>query len=366
MTIAPFVALYPRTELIGRPDAFFSASKHEFPDFRNRGFLQEDSEEGIFIYDIITPKRTYSGVLACLDILDYIDGKVMPHENTIAAKEQYMTTLVLERKALIKPVLLSYKRNQSIEQVVSDAHDQKPFFEIEIGEERHVLYKLTDKKTVEKLQETFRYDVSKAYIADGHHRCATSAKLYRESYMEGQANAYQKFLCVLFPFEQLVIHDYNRIIDILNIISPTMFMARMSKLCDIKPLSVAAKPKRKFEMTMYILGEWYLLTWKNSVIKKYAVQSVILDGAILNKEVLNKILDIKDVREDPRLRYVEGIAGVEGVMAKADKSLFRIAFCVYPVQMSEIVQIAEVHKTLPPKSTWFEPRIKNGLISKPL
>ena len=227
-----------------------------------------------------------------------------------------------------------------------------------------MLYKLNDKKAIEKLQQAFRYNVSKAYIADGHHRCATSVKLFHDSFEEGKPNDYQKFLCVLFPFEQLVIHDYNRIIDIVDIISPTMFMARMSRLCDIKPLTEAAKPKKKFEMTMYILGEWYLLKWKSSVIKKYAVESVILDGAILNKEVLNKILDINDVREDPRLRYVEGIAGVEGVMAKADKSLFRIAFCVYPVQMSEIVQMAEVQKTLPPKSTWFEPRIKNGLITK--
>jgi len=288
----------------------------------------------------------------------------MPHENTIAAKERYMTALVLERKALIKPVLLSYKRNQSIEQIVHDAHSQQPFYEVEIGDERHVLYKLNDKMAIEELQQAFSYNVSKAYIADGHHRCATSVKLFRDSFEEGKPNDYQKFLCVLFPFDQLVIHDYNRIIDIVDIISPTMFMARMSRLCDIKPLAEAAKPKKKFEMTMYILGEWYLLKWKSSVIKKYAVQSVLLDGAILNKEVLNKILDINDVREDPRLRYVEGIAGVEGVMAKADKSLFRIAFCVYPVQMSEIVQIAEVQKTLPPKSTWFEPRIKNGLITK--
>ena len=366
MTIYPFTALYPKTDKIGRPDAFFAASKHEFSDFRRRGFFQQDSEESIFIYDIITPLRSYSGVVSCLDIQDYIDGKVMPHEDTIATKEQYMTTLVLERKALIKPVLLTYKRNKVIEQVVQDAHAQNPFYTVKIGDEQHVLYKLTDENEIEKLQRAFRYDVSKAYIADGHHRCATSLKLYRVTLKEGQPNDYQMFLCVLFPFEQLVIHDYNRIIDILDIVSPTMFMARMSRLCDIRPLGTAAKPKKKFEMTMYILGEWYLLKWNSSIIRKYVGESVILDGAILNKEVLNKILDIKDVREDPRLRYVEGIAGVEGVMAKADKSLFRIAFCVYPVQMSEIVQIAEVHKTLPPKSTWFEPRIKNGLISKTL
>jgi uncharacterized protein (DUF1015 family) len=364
MTIHPFAALYPNADLIGQPDVFFASVKHKFSDYRNRGIFQEESEESIFIYDILTPRHTYSGVLACMDILDYIDGKVMPHENTIPAKEKFMTNLFLKRKALIKPVLLSYKRNHSIDQIVRDAHEQKPFYEIEIGDERHLLYKVNGKKEVEKLQATFRYDVSKAYIADGHHRCATSAKLYQESYMAGQINDYKEFLCVLFPFEQLVIHDYNRIIDILNIISPTMFMARMSKLCDIKPLPKAAKPKQKFELTMYILGEWYLLAWKNSVIKKYAIQSVILDGAILNIEVLNKILNIKNVRDDPRLRYVEGIAGVEGVMTKADKSIFRIAFCVYPVKMSEIVQIAEVHNTLPPKSTWFEPRIKNGLISK--
>ena len=268
MTIYPFAALYPKNNLIGRPDAFFAAAKHEFPDYRKRGFFQEDSEESLFIYDIIAPLRTYSGVLCCLDIADYLDGKVMPHENTITAKEQYMTSLVLERKALIKPVLLSYKSNTDIERIVQGAHEEEPFYEVEIGDERHVLYKVRGAKMIETLQQVFRYDISKAYIADGHHRCATSAKLYRESFEEGKPNEYNKILSVLFPFEQLVIHDFNRIIDILNIISPTMFMARMSRLCDIKPLPKAAKPKRKFEMTMYILGEWYLLTWKNSVIKK--------------------------------------------------------------------------------------------------
>jgi len=364
MTIYPFAALYPNNDLIGQPEPFFATVKNEFPKYRKQGIYKEESEEDIYVYDIITPTRLYSGVLTCIDIHDYIDGKIMPHESTLSAKERDMTSLFLERNAMIKPVLLSYKKNNTIEQIVSDAHSAKPFYEVEIGNERHVLYKLNNKDVLKKLSETFKYDVSKAYIADGHHRCATSAKLYQASNEEAQSNAHKKFLCVLFPFDQLVIHDYNRIVDIVNIISPTMFMARISRLCEIKPLPKAAKPKRKFEMTMYILGEWYLLRWKNAVVTKYAIQSVILDGAILNREVLNKILDIKDVREDPRLKYVEGIAGVEGVVSKADKSLFRIAFCIYPVQMSEIVQIAEVHKTLPPKSTWFEPRIKNGLIGK--
>lgn len=364
MTIYPFAALYPDSQKISHPDAFFANVKNTFSSYRDRGLFIEDSEENIFIYDIISPHSTYSGVLACLDIQDYIDGKVMPHENTIATKETYMTNLFLERKAMIKPVLLSYKRNNAIEKIIRDAHERKPFYQIDIGDEKHLLYKLNGKNEIGILQEKFKFDVPKAYIADGHHRCSTSTRLYNEALESGGINPYDKFLCVLFPFEQLVIHDYNRIIDILNIISPTMFMARISKLCDIKPLSTAAKPKRKFEMTMYILGEWYLLRWKNSVIKKYARHSVILDGAILNTEVLDKILGITDVREDARLRYVEGIAGVEGVVTKAEKSIFRIAFCLFPVQMNEIVQIAEVHKTLPPKSTWFEPRIKNGLISK--
>lgn len=364
MNITPFRAIYPNLDLIAEPDAFFASVKADFPIYTADGFFLEDDELGFYVYDIVTPNRTHSGIVACTDVNDYFDGRVMRHEHTLVSREVRMKELFLQRNALIKPVLMSYRRDSKLDKIMDKARARAPFMEITLdGGHEHVFYKISDPSVIKRIAKRFRKKVSKGYIADGHHRCVTSARLYEQFQDKAPDKDFSRILCLLMPFEDLVIHDYNRVVEILHEFSPTLFMARMSKLCHITPLLQPSKPREKYELTMYLLKEWYRLTWKKSVLKRYQKEGIILDGAILNREVLGDILGITDVREDQRLKYVQGMSGITGLMRQAEKSIFRVAFCLYPVQMEEIVQVTEGHKTLPPKSTWFEPRIKNGVLS---
>ena len=365
MTIQPFRAVYPNFDLIRSPDEFFATIKQEFPDYWENGFFLQDEDDAMFVYHIVSPKHRHVGLISSLSIHDYLDGKIKRHEDTLATKEQKMTKLLLQRKAMIKPVLLTYRPEPEIAQLLEECTGDEPFFEVLFDEvERHILYKVTDPELLLKLQSLFYSKIGEAYIADGHHRFVTSAKLYKAIKPGVHTLDFGSVLTVLFPFDQVIIHDYNRVVEILHEITPTMFMARLAAVCDIVPLKKAKKPGDKFELSLYINSEWYMLHWKPEVIEKYKDNVVILDGDILNGEVLDQILGITDVREDTRLKYVEGIAGIEGVTEKVHKNTYRIGFCLYPVDIEEIVRMSDSSRTLPPKTTWFEPRIKNGLIAQ--
>jgi len=365
MTIHPFRPIFPNFDLISSADTFFTTVKHEFPAYWKSGFFQEQGQDDLFVYEITGSDKHYLGVIACTDIRDYLDGRIKCHEETLPSKEKYMMNLVLEREAMIKPVLLTYPGHPEIEALVNKIRKSEPIHAIRFLEEKqtHSLYAIKQPKDIVRMQRLFKEHVQRAYIADGHHRSATSAKLYHTIKPDAMLMKYDKLLCVFLPFEQLVIHDYNRVIEILHEISPTVFLARISRLCHIQHLKQPSKPRGKHEMTLYLDREWYRLRWKKIILKKYKTDLVILDGAILNKEILRPILDIEDVRNDLRLHYVEGISGIEGVIAKAHKNAYRIGFCIYPVAMDELVTVADNNQTLPPKSTWFEPRVKNGLIA---
>lgn len=366
MTIYPFTAIYPNLELIASPDVFFETVKFEYPQYFQSGFFQTDDGDAFFVYEIETHERTFHALIACSDIQDYLDGKILRHENTLVAKEQQMMNLLLQRNTMIKPVVLAYTGVDEVNKLISSATKATPFLTIPFEEsgERHNIYKITDPEMQQKLIEHFRKVVPKAYIADGHHRCSTAAKLYKTVSEKHSPLDFSKLLCAFFPFDQLVIHDYNRVVEILHEISPTVFVARLSGLCMIKQLDTPRKPKMKHEIILYIEGEWYRLRWRKSVLRRYANRKVVLDGEILNREILEPILGIRDVTSDQRLRYVEGIAGIDGIIEKTHRTAFRIAFLIYPVSANELMRVADAGETLPPKSTWFEPRVKNGLVSK--
>ena len=369
MNIRPFKAIYPRLDLVSSPDVFFATVKHEFPNYHKSGFFVEHDEQALFIHDIQGKSRRFTGLIACADIKAYLDGQIVKHEETLELKEKMTIELLLERHAMIKPVLVMYREHPDIAAAIARAMQTDPFFSVpfESEDETHDFYKISDPHEIDKLRSIFDEHVPKAYIADGHHRCATNAKLYQTvTDSEHHPLGLNDLLTVFLPMDELVVHDYNRVIEVLHEISPTLFLARVSALCDIEHMVVPAKPKVKHEITLYLDHEWYRLRWKPHVLDKYREELVMLDGAILNQEVLNDILNIEDVRNDNRLNYVQGISGIEGVMAKTQKSAFRIGFCIYPVSVEELVAVADAGDTLPPKSTWFEPRVKNGLIGKSL
>jgi uncharacterized protein (DUF1015 family) len=276
-----------------------------------------------------------------------------------------MLKLILQRGAMVKPVLLCHPVLKEVaKEIQKQKKKHKPFLEITMasGANHYKIYQVTDKEGTE-LAQLYKSLVPKLYIADGHHRCSVAEKMIQ---LQGDKKDkdYSMVLAAIFPFDQLDILDYNRTVELPYHIKLTQFMAAVSKLCDINPLKSASVPVRKHDLTMYLQEEWYQLTWKEEILKKYKKEPAILDAHLLDKEILEGILGITDLRTDTRVDYVSGDQGPERVAEKAHASDHHVGFCIYPVKFEEVVKVSEHHGTLPPKSTWFEPRMINGMIVK--
>jgi uncharacterized protein (DUF1015 family) len=367
MKIKPFKALYPNLEVLNSPDTFFGTVKYEFADYLKNGFFQEFNQETLFLCDIETPLGTHTGLVASVDIEEYLNGNIVKHEETIATTEAHLTDLLMQRKAMIKPVLLTYKPHEFLTALMAEVRRSQPLYSIyfEQEEHKHTYYAITSPDLITQFQNAFEDHMQKAYIADGHHRCSSNANLYRSLEKGGNvAEPYRYLLSIFFAFDQVVINEYNRVVELPRKMSRTIFMAALSRLCSIRYQPTPIKPTRAHEMSLYLNREWYRLKWKKKVLKKYGDELVIMDTHILNIEVLSNILGIHDIRNDSRISYVDGLSGIEGLADKTGKKGPRVGFYLYPITIDDLVTIADAGQTLPPKSTWFMPRVKNGLISQ--
>jgi len=364
MKIRPFAAIIPNEKLISSPDSFFNNVKYDFTKYVKNGFFRKTEQEAFYVYEIKREGQRHLGLLVTIDIEDYIQGKIKVHENTLAAKEQKTTDLIMEREAMIKPVMLSYPGRDEIEDLLKELRKNTSkfySFTLDDGAVKHKIYRVSDAAQLKRIQELFE-SVEALYIADGHHRTSTTANLYRMQ-AEEQAGFDLRWLHAgIFAFEHLEINDYNRVVDALDAMSAAQLVVHLSHYFHIKPLEGPAKPKEKFHIHMFLEDEWYELRWKKEYIAINDEEPVLLDAALFDRYVLGGIVGIEDVRNDDRVSYVQGPKGLEGVMKKARKSEDRVGFCLPPVSTEEFIAVSDARKTLPPKSTWFEPRLKNGLL----
>ena len=362
MNIQPFKAIYPNLTLVTSPDSFFGSMKHNYPEFIKSGFFHKSAQDAIYVYQISSKGHSYRSIIAINDIKDIKSRKILKHEETLASKEQSMMQLILQRKAMIKPVLLAYEGDKEINVLLSKIVDsKKAFFELVFDDtgETHTIYAITDSKKVRKLQNLFKNNVKKCYIADGHHRVSTAMILSKGNHL--RKNQLKSLLSVYFPFEELEVYDYNRSIQLQDEESEVALMAKLSQVFNIKETK-PSKPKRKHQLTMLLGKLWYRMTWKRKILNKYKKQGLVLDTDLLNKYVLNEIMTIEDIRTNVRVKYVAGTLGIDGVVALSQEDHHRVGFCLYPVTKNELKYMADNGLHMPPKSTWFEPRIKNGLI----
>lgn len=369
MKIFPFQAWYPDFDLIASSDSFFGSVRDEYVTYKETGFFNQSKKDALFFYKIKSTTRSYVGLMCCTDVAEYENGNILKHEKTLAEKEQKMIQLLMQRKALVKPVLLAYPKVNPINKLITRyIEEKKPFYSTFFDQDKqeHFIWKVTDDKTLKKVAQLFDKHVETTYIADGHHRTTTMVLLNERLKNKPNTGNYDQLMVVLFGSDQLDVFEYNRVIEGLNERSPAHFMARISQLFDIELLEKATKPTKKHQLSLFMNREWYLLTWKAEVLKEYESEKIILDVKLLNEKVLGGILGIKDVRFDQRIEYVSGTKGLRGLEKATVKSENRIGFYLYPVQLSELMSLADVHELLPPKSTWFEPRIKNGLVVKSL
>lgn len=367
MRIKPFQAVYPNLDYITSASSFFETVKTEYNDYYNSGFFYKTNKDSVYIYQIQKKSRNYLGIIACADIRDYIEENIKRHENTLPTKEQKQIQLLLRRKATVKPILLTYPQVPEIgEWITYNLEGKKPFFEVEFEEakQKHVFWEVKDEKQIQLICQLFAEKVPTTYIADGHHRTSSIALLNNRGKLSGNGKPYDTLLTAFFPSTELEILDFNRIIEGLEDITLSTFMAKISQLFDIEVLEKAEKPQQKHEITMFVNKEWFKLKWRKEVLDEYgdSHREMLLDANLLNEKVMGDILGIPDVRTDPRITYVEGPKGLEGIRKKTIKKSDSVAFCLYPVQLEDLLAVSDAGRVMPPKSTWFEPRIKNGLI----
>lgn len=367
MHISPFIASYPREELITSPASFFSSIKYNYNEYRVNGIYKEFEDAGYYAYRITTGGKSQTGLLTMTEVKELKNKRVLKHEKTLAAKEQQMMHRLLQTKALVKPVLLTYKPVKAIEAILAKVTKKKSEINIyfETEDESHQIWPIRDAKTIESITKTFA-KVGKAYIGDGHHRTTTMQLLSKTKELGKEAKKFKRLYTAYFTYDQVTICDYNRVVDISEITSLPEFIVSLSEYFDMELLSEAAKPQSKHHVTFYIDNKWYLMKWKKKYLVKRGKQKVLLDSALINKHVFEEILGIADVRDDTRIKYFGGTLPLKKIEMSSQKRTIGIGICIYPVSVKELTAIADQNQTLPPKSTWFLPRLKSGILAKNL
>ncbi len=369
MKIKPFRAIYPNFDFIASPDSFCDDAKFSFREFQANGFFEKSPQDALYIYQIETEQRKHTGLIALNEVEDFFAGKVKKHEKTLSEREQQQMQLFLKWNAILKPVLLTYPPVPDISMWLehyTQAH--KPLFATRFAKDRqtHRVWAVTDEEDVRQLQALFTAQVRSTYIADGHHRTTTVALLHERLKGKSKEFDFDNLFCAFFAADQLDILDYNRVVEGLKDVNPTHFMVKMSKIFDLDSLEQPRKPTEKHELVMYAQKHWYSLRWKESVLKTHAKDRVVFDATLLNEFVLDQIFGITDVRTDTRITYIEGAKGLDGVRKTVNESDDRIGFVLYPVSFDNMMSMADAGESLPPKSTYFEPRLKSGMLVKML
>ena len=333
--------------------------------------LEEEVEKGIYeevenpyyyIYELEMDGRKQTGLVATASIDDYLNNKIKKHENTRADKEVDRINHVDVMSAQTGPIFLAYRENSIITDEINKAKENAPLYDFTSNDSiRHTVWVIDNVESIKTIKEEFD-KIDELYIADGHHRCASAVKVglkRREAHPNYTGNEeFNFFLSVLFPDEQLMIMDYNRVIKDLNGLTNDEFMDKLSTLFDIEEEKEAFKPKRKATFGMYLGKRWYKLTAKVDLLNDDPVDG--LDVSILQDNVLGPILGIKDPKTDNRIDFVGGIRGLKELERRCHHDMV-LAFSMFPTSIEELFRVADAHLLMPPKSTWFEPKLRSGL-----
>lgn len=328
-----------------------------------QGLYQQAKTPALFVYQIQSVTGKHTGLVTLNEVEDFFEGKVKKHEATLWERKKHQMELFLRWEAVLKPVLLTYPPVPDIGTFLDHfTQHHKPFLvaKFKQGKVRHSVWSVSDARDIQTLQSLFAQHVHATYIADGHHRTATMAMLHEQRDKYPQYD-FDHLFCAFFATDQLDILDYNRVVEIPKSMSSMQFMAQISKVFDIEPLDWPRRPGEKHEIVMCLQKEWYALRWRPKILKGLDEQNDLLDASLLNERVLGNVLGITDVRSDTRVSYVDGSKGMEG-LKKAASGRNRVGFALYPVYFSDMMFLADAGEILPPKSTYFEPRLKSGML----
>ena len=337
-----------------------------FKEWQEKGWLVQDEKPCYYVYSQTMGERTQYGLVLCAHTDDYAEGLIKKHELTRKDKEDDRMIHVNIQNANIEPVFFAYKDDAAINEIVARyAAGESEYRFIDENNFGHELWVISDDADVAKITELFTTRVEAFYVADGHHRTAAAARVGAERRAANPnhdgTEEYNWFMAVVFPESQLKIIDYNRVVKDLNGLAPTQLISMLGEDFDVmcKGTEIYA-PSELHEFSMYLEGKWYSLVARPG---RYDDNDPIgvLDVTILSKLVLDKILGIKDLRTDKRIDFVGGIRGLGELSRRVDSGEMKVAFALYPVSMQQLINIADSGNIMPPKTTWFEPKLRSGL-----
>lgn len=326
------------------------------------GTFITDTDKAYYVYELTMNGRTQTGIAACASIDDYNNNIIKKHENTRADKEQDRINHVDRCSAQTGPIFLTYRADEVIRNEVAKARETKPLYSFTSPDGiRHQVYKISNAQSVENIEKAFA-GIDDIYIADGHHRAASAVKVglkRREEHPDYTGEEeFNYFLSVLFPDEELMIMPYNRVVKDLNGYSKEEFIKKIEEKFEIEESAAAVEPAYKAEFGMYLDEKWYKLKAKKDILSDDPVDG--LDVAILQNNLLEPVLGIHDPKTDKRIDFVGGIRGLLELEKRCHTDCV-LAFSMYPTSIAELFAVADAGRLMPPKSTWFEPKLRSGL-----
>ena len=345
----------------------YDKAVENFRKWRAEGWLRQDPEEYYYIYAQTMDGRTQYGLAMCCHFEDYLSVAIKKHELTRTDKEEDRMIHVRNQKANIEPVFFAYPDNAEINEIVADVVKNNPpeyDFTAEDGFGHH-FWVIRDRKTIDRITEIFA-GIPALYVADGHHRTAAAARVGAEFKAKNPHHTgneeYCYFLAVTFPANQLRIIDYNRVVKDLNGMTPEELLKRLEENFVVEDKGTETyHPTGLHNFSMYLAGHWYSLTAKKSTYDDNDPIGV-LDVTVLSNLVLDRLLGIKDLRTSKRIDFVGGIRGLGELKRRVDSGEMAVAFALYPVSMQQLINIADTGNIMPPKTMWFEPKLRSGVV----
>ena len=345
----------------------YERAAENFAKFQREGWLVQDADDHYYVYAQTMNGHTQYGIVVGAAVDDYMNGVILKHELTRRDKEEDRMKHVRVCDANIEPVFLAYPDDDVLDAVVARYTLQEPEYDFiaPVDGFRHQFWIIDKEEDITAVTERFAL-MPHLYIADGHHRTAAAALVGAEKAKANPAHTgteeYNYLMAVCFPASQLTILDYNRVVKDLNGHSPAEFLALLEKDFVVSPQGTEPyRPARLHEFSLYLKGEWYSLMLKSGLVDETdPIES--LDVSISSKRILDEILGIKDLRSDKRIDFVGGLRGLSELKRRVDSGEMQMALALYPVSMQQIIRIADSGNIMPPKATWFEPKLRSGLV----
>lgn len=341
----------------------YDSAAEQFEKFQKNGWLLQDEQENYYLYAQTMNGKTQYGIVLCAHVDDYMNGNIKKHELTRRDKEDDRMKHVRITNANIEPVFLAFRHNDVLAELIKKYAAQEPVYHFKAPDDGfiHQFWVIDNKEDQDAITEEFA-KMDSLYIADGHHRSAAAARVGAEKGEKEGRGEHDYYMAVCFPAEQLTILDYNRVVKDLNGLSEEDFLKALEK-----NFTVACKgeenyrPQKMHEFSLYVGGKWYSLEAKPGTFNENDPIGV-LDVDISSRLILDEILNIKDLRSDKRIDFVGGLRGLGELKRRVDSGEMKMALALYPVSMQQIMDIADSGNIMPPKATWFEPKLRSGLV----